>query len=116
MQKSTYERINNYVMAVIYSPLLVLTAAFETRQAHVVKSNKRRGVEDEDECEEWEQLLDQCDFEADGWDKKVEETKPNVEQTAITECKELRKELAELKAMLEKVLKEDRTTSTTTYS
>jgi hypothetical protein len=116
IQKGTYERINNYVMGVIYSPLLVLTAAFETRQAHVVRSNKRRGVEDEDECEEWEQLLDQCNFEADGWDKKVEETKPNVEQSAITECKELRKEIAELKTMLEKALKEDGTTSTTNFS
>lgn len=107
VQKDTYERINDYVMAIIYSPLLVITAAFETRQAHVIRSNKRRGAEDEDECEEWEQLLDQCDFEADGWDRKVEETKPNVEQSAITECKELRKELAELKTVVEKVLREE---------
>jgi hypothetical protein len=106
MQKDKYERINDYVMAIIYSPLLVLTAACETRQAHVIRSNKRRGVEDEDGCQEWEQLLDQCDFEADGWDRKVEETKPNVEQTAFTECKEIRKELAELKAVVEKVLTE----------
>ena len=113
MPKDTYNRLNCYIMAIIYSPLLIVTAAFETHQAHAVRNNKRRGAEDEGECEEWEQLLDQCDFEADGWDKRVEETKPNIEQSAITECKELRKELAELKGMLEKVLKEERTTNTT---
>jgi len=112
MQKDKYERINSYVMAFIYSPLLVLTAAVETRQAHVIRSNKRRGAEDEDECEEWEQLLDQCNFEADGWDRKVEATKPNVEQSAISECMELRKELVELKTVIEKVLGERRATST----
>ena len=111
MRKDKYERINNYVMTFIYSPLLVLTAAFETRQAHVIRSNKRRGAEDEDECEEWEQLLDQCNFEADGWDRKVEATKPNVEQSAISECKELRKEVAELKTVIEKVLRETRATN-----
>lgn len=112
MPKSKYERFNYYIMAIIYSPLLVLTAALETRQAHLIRSNKRRGVEDEDECEEWEQLQDQCDFEADGWDRKVCETKPNVEQSAITECMELKKQLAELKTLVEKVLREERSTST----
>lgn len=105
MSKDTYERLNDYVMGTIYSPLLVITAAIETRQAHTVRSNKNRGADDDDEIEEWEQLLDECNFAADGWQKKVEMSKPNVEQNAVAECKELRKEVQELKEMLEKVLK-----------
>jgi len=105
MSKDTYEKLNDYVMAVIYSPLLVITAALETRQAHTVKSNRRRGAEEDDVIDEWEQLLDECNFVEDGWKQSVDKSKPNVEQTAISECRELRKEVAELKDMLERALK-----------
>lgn len=104
MPKDNYERLNDYVMATIYFPLLVITAAVETRQAHSVRVNRNRGADEDDEIEEWEQLLDQCNFEADGWEKRVQQTKPNVEQSAIGECKELRKEVEQLQEMLERVL------------
>lgn len=105
MPKDTYERLNDYIMATIYSPLLVVTAALETRQAHFVRSNKNRGAGEDDEIEEWEQLLGECDFAADGWEKKCERCKPNLELNAVAECKELRKEVDALKDMLEKVLR-----------
>jgi len=105
MSKDKYEKLNDYVMATIYSPLLVITAAVETRRAHAVKSNRMRGAEEDDVIDEWEQLLDECNFVEDGWEKKVNETKPDVEQTAIAECKELRKEVAELKDILERAMK-----------
>ena len=54
--RKRYQRINDYVMGVIYSPLLLVTAAFETRQAHVVKTNRRRGEADDDTHEEWDVL------------------------------------------------------------
>lgn len=101
MNDKTYDRINDYVMAVIYSPLLIVTAFLEQREAWVVKANRRRGDEDEDVTQEWEQVLQDCDFEADGWDKKVQGTKPNVEfDTAVLEVRALRKEVSELKDML----------------
>ncbi|KAL8828710.1 MAG: hypothetical protein Q9191_002437, partial [Dirinaria sp. TL-2023a] len=82
MPTARYERLNNYVMAVLYSPLLLVTAYIETRQAHVVRRNRRQGESDEDTVEEWEQMDAEIDFEAEGWSKKVEETKPNVETDA----------------------------------
>jgi hypothetical protein len=101
-----YARLNDYIMAVIYSPLLVLTAAFETRAAHRVRSNARRGAEDDDVIEEWEQLECTCDFEADGWAKKVEATRPNVEQDVTTrEVIGLRAEVKELKMLVEALVK-----------
>ena len=87
------------------------TAAMETRAAHRVKVNKRRGaVEDDDDdvVEEWEQdeLRELCDFEADGWEKKVEDSKPNVEiDMATNECRKLRGEVEELKDMIRQLLK-----------
>lgn len=105
MPKDTYERLNDYVMAIIYSPLLVVTAALETRQARFVRSNRSRGAEEDDEIEEWEQLLDECNFVADGWQEKCKNCAPNLEVNAVAECRELRKEVEVLKEMLETVLK-----------
>ncbi|KAL9035678.1 MAG: hypothetical protein Q9214_006471, partial [Letrouitia sp. 1 TL-2023] len=79
-----YERLNNYVMGVIYSPLLFVTAWLETRQAWRVRDNRKRGEEDEDVVEEWEEMSagQGLDFESEGWTKKVEGSRPNVDTDA----------------------------------
>ena len=41
MPKATYERLNDYVMGVIYAPLLLLTAALEVRTARQVSRRSR---------------------------------------------------------------------------
>ena len=78
MPTRRYERLNNFVMGFLYSPLLLITAWLETKQARIVKRNRRHGESDEDTTEEWEQLGTEMDFEGEGWAKKVESTKPNV--------------------------------------
>ena len=70
-------------MAVIYSPLLLLTALFETKEAEKIRWNRKRGEEDEDTVEEWEHLSGECDWEGEGWAKLVESSKPNVEAGAV---------------------------------
>ncbi|KAH7128199.1 hypothetical protein B0J11DRAFT_524371 [Dendryphion nanum] len=101
LPKHRYERLNDIVMGIIYSPLLIVTAFLETRNAHRVSYNRRRGEEDDDQVHEWEQVLDDCDFEADGWDKKVQATKPNVEfDIAVLEVKKLQHEVQGLKDLL----------------
>tara|TARA_R110002003_G_scaffold822_1_gene21607 strand:- start:6117 stop:6449 length:333 start_codon:yes stop_codon:yes gene_type:complete len=63
--------------------------------------NRRRGEEDEDVTHEWEQVLNECDFESDGWDKKVQSSKPNVEfDTAVLEVRKLQEQVEELKTLL----------------
>jgi len=108
MPTSRYERLNNYVMGAIYSPLLLLTAFMETRDAHKVKYNRRHGEDDADESQEWEQNgCGEPDFEADGWAKKVEGTKPNVEtDAAVLEIRALKQEIEELKRTWESKMKE----------
>lgn len=102
MSTPKYERLNNLVMGVLYSPLLLITAYVETKQAHRVKRNRRRGESDEDETEEWEQLAGECDFEADGWAKKVEGTKPNVAtDLVVVEVRELKEQIDALRKMIE---------------
>ncbi|KAI9739261.1 MAG: hypothetical protein M1834_007474 [Cirrosporium novae-zelandiae] len=103
-----YDRLNDYVMGVIYSPLLLITAWFETRQAYEVCSNRSRGEEDDDTIEEWEQMTGEIDMEAEGWTKQVAHTKPNVEASAaVVEVREMRKELRELAKTVEKLKQED---------
>lgn len=109
MSKRLYGQLNDCVMAVLYSPLLLMAAVFETRQAREIQTNRLRGDADDDIVEEWEQLglggveaaSTSVDFEADGWNKTVERVKPNVEdELAVVEVRELRSEVAELKLML----------------
>jgi hypothetical protein len=105
MDEKRYDHLNDIVMAVIYSPLLLVTALLEQQEAWIVKENRRRGEEDEDTTHEWEQVLAECDFEADGWDKKVQSSRPNVEfDTAVLEVRQLRKEVGELKELLIKMV------------
>ncbi|PSK36186.1 Eukaryotic translation initiation factor 2 subunit alpha [Elsinoe australis] len=108
MSKGLYERVNDWVMFAIYSPLLLLTAAWETHVAAKVKFNRKRGEEDEDTIEAWEQLSGEVDFEGEGWTKAVDKAKPNVEVDAtLVEIRELRKELKELKELVGRMSREN---------
>lgn len=101
MDAHRYERLNNYVMGVIYSPLLLITAALEARDAHAVRDNRRRGEEDDDTIEEWEELQGEVNFEGEGWDKKVQSSKPIVEVDAdVVEIRELKEQIKELRDMV----------------
>ncbi|KAK7184413.1 potassium ion channel [Paraphaeosphaeria sporulosa] len=101
LPRQQYDRLNDYVMGFIYSPLLIVTAWLETCAAHTVRTNRKRGEDDDDVIQEWEQVMGECDFEADGWDKKVQSTKPNVEfDTAVLEVRKLQQEVSELKEIL----------------
>ena len=104
MPKDHYERLNDVVMGIIYSPLLLVTAFMETRTAHKVRFNRSRNETDDDTIEEWEQLSDEMDFESTGWQKRVEDTKPNViEDGTLLEVKGMRKEIKELMEMVERL-------------
>ncbi|KAL6871252.1 calcium permeable channel [Trichoderma novae-zelandiae] len=104
MPKKSYEFVNDCVMGFLYSPLLLITAFFETRTAYTIRRNRARGEADDDIVEEWEQLADEVDFGAEGWAKKCEAVKPNLEEDpAVVEIKKLRTELAGLKSMLAEI-------------
>lgn len=74
----------------------------ETRQAHDVRSNRRRGESDDDSIQEWEQLQHETDELQEEWMKKVESSKPDVEtDQAVLDIKKLRGEVGELKKLIE---------------
>lgn len=104
MNKRTYERVNDIVMATLYSPLLVVAAYLETRMAVEIRGNRSRGEEDDDVVEEWEQLADQIDFETDGWKKTVEAVRPNLEDDpAVLVVRQLREEVDKLREMIAEI-------------
>lgn len=104
MPKAQYERLNDYIMGFVYSPLLVITSFLEVRTARKVRWNRSRNEADEDTVEEWEQLWGDMDFESTGWAKRVGDTKPNViVDGTLLEVRELRKEIKELMDMVERL-------------
>jgi hypothetical protein len=101
MSRARYELLNDLVMGVIYSPLLLVTAYLEVRTARKVKFNRKRKEADDDVIEVWEQLADDLDVEGSGWGKRVEGTSPNVVvDAALVELKALRDEMKQLKEMI----------------
>lgn len=106
LSNSAYETINDWVMGFVYSPLLLVSAIFETRTAHKIRRNRARGEEDDDVVHEWEHMSEELDFEAEGWTKTCDAVKPNVEEdAALLEIKKLRSELNELKAVMHEIHK-----------
>ncbi|KAI0832277.1 hypothetical protein F5Y06DRAFT_281130 [Hypoxylon sp. FL0890] len=106
MPKKQFERLNDIVMGIIYFPLLFCSALFEVRMAREIRRNRRRGEQDDDVEEEWEQLAREVDFEGEGWAKKVTDSKANVQDDpAVIEVKKLRDEVEQLKGLLEKLTK-----------
>ncbi|KAI0127188.1 hypothetical protein BJ170DRAFT_364935 [Xylariales sp. AK1849] len=102
LPKHRYEQLNDVVMGICYSPLLLAAAFFEVRTAKDIRSNRSRGDEDDDTVEEWEQMADQIDLEGEGWTKKVEASRSNVEaDPAVLEVQKLREEVNKLKELLE---------------
>ncbi|KIW14624.1 hypothetical protein PV08_07408 [Exophiala spinifera] len=101
MDKARYQRLNDYVMGIVYSPLLLITAALEARDARFVRDNRKRGEEDDDTIEEWEEMQGEIDFESEGWAKKVDSSKPIVDVDAdVVEIRELKEQVKELREMV----------------
>ncbi len=104
MDRHRYERLNNYVMGIIYSPLLAITAFMEAQEAKTIRLNRKRGEEDDDTTEEWEELQGDVDLAGEGWGKKVDATRPNVEvEMAVVEIRELQKQVQDLKNMVKEL-------------
>ena len=84
--------------------MLLISAAYESYEAKTVRSNRKRGEEDDDTIEEWEQMDGELDFEGDGWAKTVERTKPNVTvDSDILAIRELQKEIQDLRDMVKRM-------------
>lgn len=102
MSKEGYRQLNDYVMGVLYAPLLVVTAFLERRSAERVRRNRKRGEEDDGSVEEWEQLGWQVD---DDWQGKVEKTTPDVEVDRTGEqVRKLQGQVQELRDMMARIL------------
>ena len=105
MAKETYAKLNDFVMAIIYAPLLIITATLETNDARKVRVNRKRGEDDEDTVEEWEQSGWKVEDSDKEWCEMVNKTSPNVRvDPTLQEITSLKKEVQELKEMVSRLL------------
>ncbi|KAE8356559.1 hypothetical protein BDV28DRAFT_94847 [Aspergillus coremiiformis] len=80
-----YARLNDVIMGIIYSPMLLVTALLEVRDARRIRWNRRRGEEDDDYVQEWEHAAEEVDFVVDdSWKQTVQDTTPNMTMDRCT--------------------------------
>lgn len=93
-----YAKVNDVVMGVLYSPLLVLTAWIETRQATRIRWNRRHGEEDDDCEQEWEHVAEIVNFDLDdSWKEEVKQSTPDIKVDSCTlEVRQLKEQVAAL--------------------
>ncbi|KAL4765370.1 putative potassium ion channel Yvc1 [Aspergillus foveolatus] len=94
----TYAKLNDIVMGIVYSPLLLVIGILEIREARRIRRNRRRGEEDDDHVEEWEGMAEQVGFEVDDeWKVAVKESSPDVRvDPSAAEVAKLREEVRAL--------------------
>lgn len=105
VSRKTYAKLNDVVMGIIYSPLLVLTAWVETRQAERIRWNRRHGEEDEDNTQEWELVATDVDFDLDdSWKEEVKQTTPDIKVDNTTiEVRQLKEQVVALTEMVKRL-------------
>lgn len=112
LPRETYQRLNNYVMATLYAPLLVIIAFAEKREAHRICANRRRGEEDDDVSQEWEEAARAVDYDNDEWERQVSLTTPNVAvDTSVLEIRDLKNQVAMLTEQIKLLTEKGNTTS-----
>lgn len=88
-------------MTAIYSPLILVVAVVETREARHVSGNRARGEADDEAVEEWEEMQGELDVMGGGWSDKVEKTIPNVEEeAAVVGLRDLKRQVDMLTALV----------------
>lgn len=105
LPREKYAKLNEVVMGILYSPLLVITAWVETREAERIRWNRRHGEVDEDSTEEWESIAEQVNFDLDDtWKEEVKQTKPDINvDNATAEVRQLKEQVATLMEMVKKL-------------
>ncbi|KAI5305129.1 hypothetical protein KEM56_005213 [Ascosphaera pollenicola] len=104
-----YERLNHYVMSVIYFPILLLTALVEMIRARKITLNRRLGEEDDSVLEEWEEMAEGIAYTNNqgNWVERVEATKPRTEvDPCLAQVKQLSEQINELKDIVRVLLEE----------
>ncbi|KAJ5211892.1 ATPase P-type K/Mg/Cd/Cu/Zn/Na/Ca/Na/H-transporter [Penicillium cinerascens] len=105
LSRKHYAKLNDIVMGIIYSPLLVITAWLETREARQIQWNRRHGEEDENDAQEWGHVAEDVDFDLDdNWKEEVKQSTPDMKADPCTaEVRQLKEQVAALTEMVKKL-------------
>lgn len=111
LSRKHYAKLNDIIMGVIYSPLLIVTAWVETRQADQIRWNRRHGEEDEGSRQEWEYVADEVNFDLDdSWKVEVQQSTSDikVDGTAL-QVQQLQEQVAALTEAVKQLTREKST-------
>ncbi|KAK9241161.1 hypothetical protein V1525DRAFT_351466 [Lipomyces kononenkoae] len=97
MPRHTYAKLNDIVMAVVYSPILFAVASYEVYVAGKILHNRATGESDDDIRHEWDDLEAELDLDHSGWLDRVREVCPHAEtEPGLWEINDLRKQVSDL--------------------
>jgi hypothetical protein len=112
LKKSRYQRINEIVMKIVYSPILVLIAVFESKysppfsvlltfryQARRILGNRMVGLQDGEEGMGWD-VDDSFDAEGSGWAEKVRSTIPRIEEDEMVLLRRMERKLDHVESVI----------------
>lgn len=104
LPKRAYMKLNDWVMMVLYLPLMVIIAFIETSEARQVHGNRARGDADDEAVEEWEEMLGELgelEVMSGDWGDRVEKSIPNMEEEAtVVGLRDLRSQMDMLAVMV----------------
>ncbi|KAK9367697.1 hypothetical protein V1509DRAFT_625959 [Lipomyces kononenkoae] len=97
MPRQKYAKLNDIVMAVVYSPILFAVAGYEVYVAGKILRNRATGESDDETRHDWDDLESELDLERSGWLDRVRAASPHAEtEPGLWEINELRKQVSDL--------------------
>ncbi|KAI3135859.1 hypothetical protein CBS147325_7584 [Penicillium roqueforti] len=108
LSRNAYAKLNEFVMGVIYSPLLIFAAWVETSRARQIQWNRRHGEADDEYAQEWEHVATDVNFDLDDtWKEQVMESMPDIKLDNCTyELRELKEQVRMLTGMVKELNRE----------
>ncbi|KAK9385666.1 hypothetical protein V1515DRAFT_231787 [Lipomyces mesembrius] len=101
MSRQKYAKLNDIVLTIAYSPILIAIAFYEVYVAGKILRNRATGESDDGIRQEWEDLETELDLEHCGWLDRVRAMAPHVEsEPGVWEINELRKQISQLTAIV----------------
>ncbi|KAK9468381.1 hypothetical protein V1512DRAFT_102582 [Lipomyces arxii] len=109
MPKYKYAKLNDMVMTVVYSPLLIIISAYELYVAGKILNNRASGESDDDTIQPWDEIESELDVANSEWATGLKGITPRYDrEPEMVELNALRNQVSELTKIVKSLRNEIR--------